>query len=107
MATRRNQKVGPPKVIWAISQFAGALVGTAVVTGKRIVKTAVQAGKEPSAKPRKKSVRAPAKKKAAVKTKVRKVKKKVAKTKGTGPAGKGKTPRKGSAQSPAKKEAPG
>jgi len=62
MAARRSQKVEPPKVIGAISKFAGALVGTAVVTGKRIVKPPAQADKKPSAKPRKKSVRAPAKK---------------------------------------------
>jgi len=107
MATRRNQKVEPPKVIGAISQFAGALVGTAVVTGKRIVKTASQAGGEPSAKPRKKSVRAPAKKRAPVKTKLRKVTKKVARKKDTGSAVKVKTPVKGATQSPTKKEAPG
>ena len=81
MATRQSQKIEPPKVIGAISKFAGALVGIAVVTGKRIVKTAAQAGEEPSAKPEGKSARAPAKKrkKAAVKTKAkgRKVKKKV------------------------------
>jgi len=63
MATRQSQKVEPPKVIGAISKFAGALVGTAVITGKRIVKTSAQAGGEPSAKLRKKSVRAPAMKK--------------------------------------------
>ena len=62
MAIRQSQKVEPPKVIGAISKFAGALVGTAVVTGKRIAKTAASADEEPSAKPRKKSVRAPAKK---------------------------------------------
>jgi len=86
MATRQSQKVEPPKVIEAISKFAGALVGTAVVTGKRIVKTAAQAGKGSSGKPREKIVRAPAKKKR------------------TGPAGNGRTPRKGPAQSPAKKQ---
>ncbi len=79
MATRQSQKVEPPKVIGAISRFAGALVGTAVVTGKRIVRPPAQAAEEPSAKPEKKSVRPPAKKKkkAAVKTKTkgRKVKK--------------------------------
>ena len=107
MATRRNQKVEPPKVIRAISQFAGALVGTAVVTGKQIVKTASHGGEEPSAKPKKKSVQTPAKKTATVKTKVRKVKKKAASKKDTGSAVKVRTPRKGSAQSPARKEAPG
>jgi len=108
MATRQSQKVEPPKVIGAISKFAGALVGTAVVTGKRIVKTAAQTGEEPSAKPKKKSVRAPAKKrrKAAVKTKAkgRKVKKKATKKKSTGPRRKSKTSGKGPAQSPAKKQ---
>lgn len=58
MAARRSQKVEAPKVIGAISKFVGALVGTAVVTGKRIVKPPAQADKKPSAKPRKKSVRA-------------------------------------------------
>ena len=58
MAARQSQKVEPPKVIGAISKFVGALVGTAVVTGKRIVKPPAQTGEEPSAKPRKKSVRA-------------------------------------------------
>ena len=105
MATRQSQKIEPPKVIGAISKFAGALVGTAVVTGKRIVKTAAQAGEKPLPKPRKKSVRAPAskKKKAAAKTKAkgRKVKKKAAKKKSTGPRRKSKGPRKGPAQSPA------
>jgi len=98
MATRQSQKIEPPKVIGAISKFAGVLVGTAVVTGKRIVKTAAQAGEEPSPKPRKK-------KKAAVKTKAkgRKLKKKVAKKKNTGPRRKSKGPGKGPAQSPAKK----
>jgi len=74
------------------------LVGTAVVTGKRIVKTAAQAGEGPSGKPREKTVQASVrkKKKAAVETKAkgRKVKKKAAKKKRTGPAGKGRTPRK-------------
>ena len=106
MATQQSQKVEPPKVIGAISKFAGVLVGTAVVTGKRIVKTTAPSDKEPSAKPGGKSVRAPAKKrkKTSVKTKTkgRKVKKKVAKKKvakkkNTGPRRKSKTSRKGPA----------
>ena len=92
MATKQSRKVKPPKVIGAISEFAGVLVGTAVVTGKRIVKTAAHAGEELSSKPRKKAVRVPARKK-----------KKVAKKKSTGPGHKSKGPRKGPAQSPAKK----
>jgi len=106
MATRQSRKVEPPKIIGAISEFAGALVGTAVVTGKYIVRTAAQAGEKPSGKPREKTVRAPdrKKKKAAVKAKGRKVKKKAAKKKSTGPASKGRTPRKVPVQSPAKKK---
>ena len=108
MAIRKSQKVKPPKVIEAISEFAGALVGTAVVTGKRIVKTAAQADEVPSPKPRKKTAQTPTmkKKKTAVKTKVkgRKVKKKVAKKKSTGLGHKGKTSIKGSAQPTAKKQ---
>ena len=103
MATRQSQKVEPPKVIGAISKFAGTLVGTAVVTGKRIVKTTAPADEEPSAKRGGKSVRAKAKKRkktsVKAKTKSRKVKKKtakkkVAKKKSTGPSHKSKTSRK-------------
>ena len=113
MATRKSQKVEPPRVIGAISEFAGTLVGTAVVMGKHIVKTSAQAGEEPLSKPRKKAVPAPAKKKkkATVQTKAKNqkvkkkaVKKKVAKKKRTGPVVKSANPRKGSAQSPAKKK---
>ncbi len=78
----------PSKIIGSVSKFAGTLVGTAVVTGKRIVKTATQAEEEPLGKARKKTVRSPAgkKKKAAARTKAksRKVKKKVTKQKRTG-----------------------
>jgi len=110
MATPQNSESS--SVIGAISKFAGTLVGTAVITGKRIVKTAARAGEEPSGKPREKTEKTPArkKKKTAVKTKAkgRKVKKKVAKKKSTGPGHKGKTSRRGSAQPPAKKQgAPG
>jgi len=93
MAKRQSQKVEPPKVIGAISKFAGTLVGTAVVTSKRIVKTAVSAEEKPSARPGDKSVRASAKKrkKTSVKTKAkgRKIKKK-----STGPRQKSKTSHK-------------
>ena len=92
MATRQSQKVEPPKVIGSISKLAGALVGTAVVTGRQIIKTVAQANEQPSGGPRGNSTptRAGKKKKAAIKTKAkgRKVKKrkkkKVAKRKGTG-----------------------
>lgn len=114
MAKRQSQKVEPPKVIGAISQFAGALVGTVVVTGKQIVKTATQASEKAPSKPRKKSVRAPAKKKkrkkTAVKTKAKgqKAKKKVVKKratkKKTQAPRRSKTSRKRPEQSPAKKQ---
>jgi hypothetical protein len=103
MATRQSQKVEPPKVIGAISKFAGTLVGTAVVTSKRIVKTAVSAHEKPSARPGEKSIWASAKKrkKTSVKAnaKGRKIKKKAAKKKATkkkstGPRRKSKTSRK-------------
>ena len=107
MATRKSQKVEPPKVIGAISEFAGTLVGTAVVMGKHIVKTSAQAGEEPSSKPRKKAVPAPTKKKkkTAVKTKAKsqKVKKKAVKKKSTGPRRKSMGPSKEPVKSPAKK----
>jgi hypothetical protein len=107
MATRQSQKVEPPKVIGAISQFAGALVGTAVVTGKRIVKTAAQAGEGPLSGPGGKSTRtqAKSKKKAAIKTKAkgRKVRKKAAKKKITGPRRKSKTSGKRPTKSPVEK----
>ena len=102
MATRKSQKVEPPKVIGAISEFAGTLVGTAVVMGKHIVKTSAQAGDEPSSKPRKKVVPAPTKKKekAAVKTEA---KSQTVKKKSTGPRRKSMGPSKEPVKSPAKK----
>ena len=104
IATRQSQKVEPPKVIGAISKFAGALVGTAVVTGRRIAKTAAQAVEGPSAKPEERSMRAPGEKRKKQKTAVKtKAKSRKVKKKSTGPGRKSKTPRKGRAQSPAKK----
>ncbi|HIJ66794.1 MAG TPA: hypothetical protein HPP87_03095 [Planctomycetes bacterium] len=103
MATRRKQQAGPSQVIGAVSKFAGVLVGTAVVTGRRIIKTVSQPDQGRQAKPGKKSVQAPAGKKATGKTKGRKAEKKAAKKKETGPAGKAKTSPKTSEQSPAKK----
>ena len=90
MATRQSQKVETPKVIGAISKFAGTLVGTAVVTSKRIVKTTASADEKSSARPGEKTGRASAKKrkKTSVKAnaKGRKIKKK-----STGPRRKSKT----------------
>jgi len=103
MATRRKQQAGPSQVIGAVSRFAGVMVGTAVFTGRRIIKTASQSDQERQAKPGKKSVQAPTGKKAAGNTKGRKVTKKAANKKETGPAVKAKTSPKASEQSPAKK----
>ena len=74
MATRQSQKPKSPKVIGTISKLAGALVGTAVVTGKRIVKkaakpsekTAGKSGKKSAGEPKKKSVHPPTRKKKKV-----------------------------------------
>jgi hypothetical protein len=102
------QKGEPPKIIGSVSKFAGALVGTAVITGKRIIGSATPSSKGSPDKPGKKTIRAPAqkKKKAARKaeTKVPKTKKKkVVKRKGTGSSDKSGVSKKKRAYSPAKK----
>jgi hypothetical protein len=78
MATRRNDKIEPSKIVGAISKAAGTLIGSAVVTGKRIVRN-VTLPKAGSSKLGGKSTQAPAKskKKAAPKkrTKSQKAKK--------------------------------
>lgn len=93
MAARQSRKAEPPKVIEAISRFAGTLVGTAVVTSKRIVDSVAPPSKGPSGKAGEKTVRAPAKKK-----------EKVIKRKTTGSSGKSGASKKKSIQSPAKKK---
>lgn len=103
MATPQNSESS--RIIGSISKLAGALVGTVVVAGKRIVRATTSEG--PLDKPKEKTIRAPAKrKKKAVgktKTKVLKVKKKKAiKRKPAGSSGKGGASKKRSAQSPAK-----
>jgi len=60
MATRRNDKIGPSKIVGAVSKVAGTLVGSAVVTGKRIVRN-VTSPKAGSSKLGKKPTQAPAK----------------------------------------------
>lgn len=97
------QKGEPSGIIGSVSKFAGTLVGTAVITGKRIIGSAKPSSEGPPDKPGKKTIRAPAqKKKKAVRkaeTKVPKTKKKkVVKRKPTGASKKKLT------QSPAKKK---
>ncbi len=104
------QKGEPSKIIGSVSKFAGTLVGTAVITGKRIIGSAMPSSEGSPDKPGKKTIRAPAqkKKKAARKaeTKVPKTKKKkkVVKRKPTGSSGKGGASKKKLTQSPAKKK---
>jgi hypothetical protein len=62
MATPQNSKPEPSKIIRPISKFAGALVGTAVVTGKRIIGSVKPTSEGPSDKHREKTLQASAKK---------------------------------------------
>ncbi len=103
------QKGEPSKIIGSVSKFAGTLVGTAVITGKRIIGSATPSSEGSPDKPGKKTLRAPAqKKRKAVRkaeTKVTKTKKKqLVKRKGTGPSGKSGVSKKKRAHSPAKKK---
>ena len=98
------QKGEPSKIIGSVSKFAGTLVGTAVITGKRIIGSATPSSEGPPDKPGKQTLRAPAKRKkkafSKAETKVPKTKKKkkVVKRKPTGASKKKLT------QSPAKKK---
>jgi len=98
MATRENDKIEPSKIVGAISKLAGTLVGTAVVTGKRIVRN-VTPPSGASSELKEKSVQARAKRKKRV---TRKKKKKAVKRKGTSQARKGGTSKEKSVQAPAK-----
>ena len=93
MATRQNDELGPSKIIGAISRLAGALVGTAVLTGRRIIKSTPPGGGSSTDKLKEKSARAPAKEK-----------KKIAKRKGTRPAQKSGISKAKTAQAPAKRK---
>jgi hypothetical protein len=111
MATPQNGESEPSRIIGSISKLAGALVGTAVVAGKRIIGEVTPPSKGPSDKPGGKTMQAPAKrrKKAVRKTetkvpKTKKKKKKVIKRKGTGSPRKSKTSKMKPAPSPAKKK---
>ena len=111
MATPQNDEPEPSRIIRSISKLAGALVGTAVVTGKRIIGSVRPPSEGPSDKPGEKTVHAPAKrkKKAVRKTeikipKTKKKKKKEVKRKGTGSSGESGASKKTPTQSPAKKK---
>ncbi len=109
MATPQNGKPEPSRIIRSISKLAGALIGTAVVTGKRIIGSVRPLIEGPSDKPGKKTVHAPAKrkKKAVRKTEIKipkTKKKKVVKRKGTGSSGESGASKKKPTQSPATKK---
>ena len=109
MATPQNDEPEPSRIIRSISKLAGALVGTAVVTGKRIIGSVRPSSEGPSDKPGEKTVHAPAKrkKKAVRKTEIKipkTKKKKVVKRKGTGSSGESGASKKTPTQSPAKKK---
>jgi hypothetical protein len=111
MATPQNSKPEPSRIIGSISKLAGVLVGTAVVTGKRIIGLVTPPSEGPLDKHRGKTVQAPAKrkKKAVRKTeikipKTKKKKKKVVKRKGTGSSDESGASKKKPTQSPAKKK---
>jgi len=109
MATPQNDEPEPSRIIRSISKLAGALVGTAVVTGKRIIGSVRPPREGPSDKPGEKTVHAPAKrkKKAVRKTEIKipkTKKKKVVKRKGTGSSGESGASKKTPTQSPAKKK---
>jgi len=109
MATPQNGEPEPSRIIGSISKLVGALVGTAVVTGKRIIGSVRPPSEGPSDKPGEKTVQAPAKrkKKAVRKTEIKipkTKKKKVVKRKGTGSSGESGASKKKSTKSPAKKK---
>jgi len=107
MATAQNGEF--LSIIGSISKFAGALVGTAVITGKRIIGEAKPPSKGSSDKPKEKNIPAQTKRKKKVvrkaETKVPKTKKKKAvKRKPAGSSGKSGTSKKKPSGSPAKKK---
>lgn len=93
-------------IIESVSKLAGAVVGSAVITGKRIIGSAKPSSKGSKDKGGKKTIRAPSqkKKKTARKTgtKAPTTKKKVAKGKGTGSSDKSGATTKKKAPSSAK-----
>lgn len=109
MATRQSDKTELSKIVGAISKLAGTVVGTAVVTGKRVAKNVKPRGGA-SSELGKKSMQTPAerKKKATPKKKAqgRKAKKKgqIVKRKETSRPRKRGTSKEKSLQAPARKK---
>jgi len=109
MTTPQNGEPEPSRTIRSVSKFAGALVGTVVVTGKRIIGSVTPPSEGPPNKPEGKTMRVSAKRKKKVvrKTKIKvpkAKKKKVVKQKPAGSSGKGGASKKKPTQSPAKKK---
>ena len=63
MATPQNGEPEPSRIIRSISKLVGALVGTAVVTGKRIIGSVRPSSEGALDKPGEETVHAPAKRK--------------------------------------------
>ncbi|MHC4487582.1 MAG: hypothetical protein ACYSW7_00170 [Planctomycetota bacterium] len=109
MATRQNDKTELTKIVGAISKLAGTVVGTAVVTGKRVVKNVTPSSRASSGLGKKSTqTSAKRKKKAAPKKKAKglkaKKKRKVVKREGTGRPRKRGTSEEKSVQAPAKRK---
>ena len=108
MATSQNDE--PSKIIESVSRFAGTVVGSAVITGKRIIGSAKPSSESSPDKPGEKAIRTPAQKKrkavrkAGTKIPKTKKKKKVVKRKGTGSSDKSGVSKKKRTHSPAKKK---
>lgn len=82
MATRWDDKIEPSRIVGAISKAAGTLVGSAVVTGKKIVRN-VTSPKAGSSKLGEKSTQAPGKGKKRATPKKNAKSQKAKKTRGT------------------------
>jgi hypothetical protein len=109
MPTPKKGKPEPSRVIGSISKLVGTVVGTTVVTGKRVIRSVKSSNNSPLNKPGEKTVHAPTKKKkkAVSKTGVKAPKtkkKKVVKRKGTGSSDVSGASQKTPKQSSAKKK---
>jgi hypothetical protein len=109
MPTSKKGEPEPSNVIGSISKLVGTVVGTTVVTGKRVIRSVKSSNRSLSNKRGGKTVHASAerKKKAVRKTGVKTTttkKKKAVKRKGTGSSGTSRAPKKAPAKSSAKKK---
>ena len=111
MPTTKKTKPNSSNIIGSVSKLVGTVVGTTVVTSKRVIRTVKSSNKGPSEKTGKKTEHTPTPvkkkkktvRKAAVKTPKTK-KKKVVKRKGTGSSSVSKVSKKTPAKSPAKRK---